>query len=168
MLKRNKDVEAGLVNGSIGTVINFNMANNGVDVYSIQIQFEKIIHPVNIERDSCSFEVLKGIYYTRKQFPLILAFAITVHKSQGLSLKTAIVDAGSSCFGPGMIYVSLSRITSLEGLHVIGLDRSKIVCDRKAVEKYNRLRKKYTPHLGELIAATPPCEASKPDPKKRP
>ena len=57
---------------------------------------------------------------------MMLAFAITVHKSKGLSLKSPIVDAGSSCFGPGMIYVSLSRITSLEGLHLIGLDRSKL------------------------------------------
>jgi len=47
------------------------------------------------------------------------AFAITIHKCQGLSLQTAILDAGPATFGPGMIYVGLSRVTSLRGLHLI-------------------------------------------------
>jgi len=81
---------------------------------------------VNTERDSASVEVLKSIYYTRKQFPLMLAFAITIHKSQGLSLENAIVDAGSTNFGPGMIYVALSRVTSLNGLHLIDLDSRQV------------------------------------------
>ena len=41
------------------------------------------------------------MYYTRRRFPVITAFAVTVHKSQGLSLETAIVDAGPATFGPG-------------------------------------------------------------------
>ena len=81
------------------------------------------------------------------------AVAITIHKSQGLSLQTAIVDAGLATFGPGMIYVGLSRITTLSGLHLIDLDRGKITCDLKAIEEYNRLRKLYMPHLGELVPA---------------
>jgi len=106
---------------------------------------------VTIERDSASFEVLKSIYYTRKQFPLMLAFAITIHKSQGLSHENAIVDAGSTNFGPGMIYVALSRVTSLNGLHLTDLDRSKINCHQKAIKEYNRLRQLYAPHLGTLL-----------------
>ena len=51
----------------------------------------------------CSFNVLKGAYYTRKQFPLMPAFGITIHKSQGLSFSSVIVDAGASIFGCGMI-----------------------------------------------------------------
>jgi len=154
MLKRNKNVDAGLVNGSIGTVVAFNKSsvNNTNTINSITVKFEKIETTVDIERDSASFEVLKSIYYTRKQFPLMLAFAITIHKSQGLSLHTAIVDAGSTNFGCGMVYVALSRVTSLSGLHLIDLDRSKITCDQKAVDEYNRLRRLYTPNLGELKA----------------
>ena len=71
----------------------------------------------------------------------------------GLSLQTAIVDAGPSTFGPGMTYVGLSRVTILHGLHLVDLERKKIACDLKAIEEYNRLRKLYTPHLGELLSA---------------
>jgi len=79
VLKRNKNVDAGLVNGSIGTVVAFNMSsvNNTNTINSITVKFEKIETTVDIERDSASFEVLKSVYYTRKQFPLMLAFAIT-------------------------------------------------------------------------------------------
>ena len=80
----------------------------------------------------------------------MLAFAITIHKSQGLSVRTAIVDAGSTNFGPGMVYVALSRVTSLSGLHLIDLNKTKIACDHKAVDEYNRLRRLYAPHLGAI------------------
>jgi len=82
----------------------------------------------------------------------MLAFSITVHKAQGLSLTSAIVDAGPASFGSGMIYVALSRVTKLEGLHLIDFDKTKIVCDQSAVTEYNRLRSLYTPHLGKLEA----------------
>ena len=51
-----------------------------------------------------------------------------------------------------MVYVALSRVTSLDGLHLIALDKSKITCDKKALEEYNRLRRKFAPHLGEIPA----------------
>ena len=152
MLKRNKDIEKGLVNGSIGTVTSFIVRNTGnrEDVQSISVKFDNLDKIVNIERESSSFEVLRTVYYTRKQFPLMLAFSITIHKSQGLSLQSAIVDAGAFTFGAGMTYVALSRVTALPGLHLIDLDRQKITCDKKAVEELNRLREVYTPHLGTL------------------
>jgi len=80
----------------------------------------------------------------------MLAFGITVHKSQGLSLDSVIVDAGPQTFGCGIMYVALSRVTTLHGLHLVDLDETKIKCDTKAVNEYNRLRDLYTPHLGHL------------------
>ena len=152
MLRRNKNVEVGLVNGSVGIVESITTKTSGgkTEVQNIVINFDRIPEPVRIERESCTFEVLKGIFFTRKQFPIMLSFAITVHKSQGLSLKTAIVDAGPSCFGCGMVYVALSRVTTLSGLHLVDFDRRKVVCDEKAIAEYNRLRRLYTPHLGDM------------------
>jgi len=88
MLRRNKSVEAGLVNG---TVVDFGTTQKqqNKDITFTAVKFDNVPEPVMIERESCTFEVLKGVFYTRKQFPLVLAFSITIHKSQGLSLKTA-------------------------------------------------------------------------------
>ena len=51
----------------------------------------------------------------------MLAFAITIRKSQGLSIKSAVIDAGPDAFGFGMTYVASSRVTSLAGLHGLRL-----------------------------------------------
>jgi ATP-dependent DNA helicase PIF1 len=52
-----------------------------------------------------------------------LATLITVHKAHGLSLQSALIDAGPTTFGSGMTYVAMSRLTSLQGLHLIDFDR---------------------------------------------
>jgi len=73
-----------------------------------------------------------------KQYPIRLAWAITIHKSQGLTFEKAIIDAGSS-FSPGQVYVALSRMTGLEGInlksrilpHVIKTDEQVIAFCRQ-------------------------------------
>jgi len=60
-----------------------------------------------------------------EQFPIKLGYAVTIHKSQGLSLDNAVIYTGRGCFAHGQAYVALSRLRSLEGLHMmkpIGLD----------------------------------------------
>jgi ATP-dependent exoDNAse (exonuclease V) alpha subunit len=52
------------------------------------------------------------------QFPLRLAWAVTIHKSQGKTYERAIVDLGQRSFAPGQTYVALSRITALDGLYL--------------------------------------------------
>ena len=60
--------------------------------------------------------IMKKMYVHRKQFPLILAFDVTVHKCQGLSLDCVIMDLSNEVFCPGMTYVALSRVKCLDNL----------------------------------------------------
>lgn len=71
------------------------------------------------------------------QYPLRLAWAITIHKSQGLTFEKAIIDAGAS-FAPGQVYVALSRLTSLQGL-VLGspIIAAGISTDQRVIEFCN-------------------------------
>ena len=59
---------------------------------------------------SSDANTVKGVYYTRKQFSLMPAFGITIHKAQGLSLSSVIVDADTSICGCGMIYSYLMKL----------------------------------------------------------
>lgn len=65
--------------------------------------------------DKASQTMKEEVLGTFSQFPLRLAWAITIHKSQGLTFEKAIIDAGEA-FAPGQVYVALSRCTSLDGM----------------------------------------------------
>jgi hypothetical protein len=73
--------------------------------------WQNIKYNYNKDRDKIEEEELG----TFRQYPIRLAWAITIHKSQGLTFDKAIIDAGAS-FAPGQVYVALSRLTSLQGL----------------------------------------------------
>uniref|UniRef100_A0A1X7UN22 ATP-dependent DNA helicase n=1 Tax=Amphimedon queenslandica TaxID=400682 RepID=A0A1X7UN22_AMPQE len=92
MLRRNIDVTVGLVNGAIGTVM-------GIYATRISIKFDHIDVPCDIESVTSKFMLSKNLYIHRKQFPLILSYAITIHKCQGLSLDAAIIDLSTDVFG---------------------------------------------------------------------
>jgi ATP-dependent exoDNAse (exonuclease V) alpha subunit len=55
---------------------------------------------------------------SRTQYPLITAWAITIHKSQGLTLDEAVIELGPADFSPGLVFVALSRIKTLKGLAI--------------------------------------------------
>jgi len=118
MIRRNIDATLGLVNGTIATVISVVR-----DTTTDCIEKIKLLLPSGleyfIERVSVKFQVMDRAYVIRKQFPLSLSYGITIHKSQGLSLQNAIIDIGNSVFSCGHVYVALSRVTSLDGLHLI-------------------------------------------------
>ena len=103
MLQKNISVHKGLVNGSMGYLCGFKTLSIG-EIASVLVKLDGQELPYEIGKETVRFEALKQMFYRRRQFLLQLAFAITIHKSQGLSLQCAIVDAGSRCFSPGMIY----------------------------------------------------------------
>ena len=94
----------------------------------VLIKFDHIDKPCQIEKITTKFMLMKIMYIHRKQYPLILAFAITIHKCQGLSLDTAIIDLSQEVFGDGMAYVALSRVHTLSALHLITLHPDCICC----------------------------------------
>lgn len=75
----------------------------------------------------------------RQQFPVCMAFAVTAHKCQGLTVNTALIST-HKMFAPGQAFVAFSRIRKLEGLHLVDFLPSKILCDAESLNEYNRLR----------------------------
>ena len=136
VMLRRIDIEAGLVNGPIGTV-------KAIAARCISVQFDHINDPCDIEKVKTKFMVMKNYFVYREQFPLILAYAVTIHKCQGLSLDCAIIDLSSKVFADGMAYVALSRVKSLLVLHLIALDKDSIRVNRKSIMEINRLREMY-------------------------
>ena len=104
---------------------------------------------VPIERVEAKFSVSKKQKMsttTRTQFPLLLAYACTVHKVQGLTLNKVVISFNlerQRNFNPGQIYVAFSRPTSLNGLFCTGhYNKSAIHASQKVHEEYTRLRKR--------------------------
>lgn len=82
-------------------------------------------------------ELIPGIGVS--QVPLILAWALTIHKAQGSTLDIAEVDAGSGIFECGQTYVALSRVKSLEGLYLTSFDAKRVRINKKVQEFYEVL-----------------------------
>lgn len=74
------------------------------------------------------------------QYPLMLAWALTIHKIQGATLKLAEIDIGSSIFEYGQTYVALSRIQSLEGLYLSAFHPQKIRANPIVIDFYDRIK----------------------------
>ncbi|MDB4769549.1 AAA family ATPase [bacterium] len=125
MLKINLDPSASLVNGSRGIVTDLGDRTVTVKFNSgVELELEPYMW------DSGTNKVIA----TRSQIPLILAWSITTHKSQGSTVDNAIIDLGPSVFAGGQAYVALSRVKNFEGLFVSNFVPSSIKADKKVLE----------------------------------
>lgn len=141
MLVKNLHPWKGLVNGATGTVLTFVKAAEIGDVC-----FEKLLPVVKFDSgkvltiEPAEWRVMDGddVVAWRKQIPLILAWAISIHKCQGMTLDKAFIDL-SGAFGCGMVYTALSRVRSLDDLRLSGFTPSKIQADNKVTKFYRNL-----------------------------
>ncbi len=136
MLRVNLDVQAGLANGSRGVVVSA-LKTEGIN--TVQVLW---LNGLTTTVDPYPFPIVEKtkILATRFQIPLILAWASTIHKAQGSTLDYAICDLGNSIFEAGQLYVSLSRVKTIEGLFLKEFDPSRIIVDPHAKEYENKLR----------------------------
>jgi ATP-dependent DNA helicase PIF1 len=132
--------EAGYVNGTLGEVIGF---SESTDENGEGLPIVRTFDGNEITVSSVEWEVkednksLAGIM----QIPLRLAWAITVHKSQGMSLDAAEIDLSRS-FTPGMGYVALSRVRSLSGLKLMGMNQMALKVNPAVSEMDREFRKR--------------------------
>ncbi|XP_071953317.1 uncharacterized protein [Antedon mediterranea] len=125
MLIKNVDVKKGLTNGCMGHVYEIVKPNNNAKPVTIKVKFDN--NSIGVQAIEM-FKESMGNKYSRKQFPLKLAYACTVHKVQGLTMNEAVVCLNST-FAPGQAYVALSRVTSISGLTIEHLNPNLIYCD---------------------------------------
>ena len=159
MLTVNIDIADRLINGQIGTVkhISFDLNRSLTKIYikfddssagrkkinsdtfarqNIWVPIENIAIKVHMSESSPTIK--------RTQFPLMLCWACTCHKVQGISLDRAVVSFElnkQKCFNNGQMYVALSRVTSLRGLFIVGeITPSAIRVDKNVTLEYERMR----------------------------
>ena len=122
-----------LCNGSQGIVVRFSTMDKKQPVIRFNNGFE-----MTMNYHIWPSENIPGVGVS--QLPLILAWALTIHKAQGATLDVAEIDAGSGIFECGQTYVALSRVKSLEGLYLTSFDARKIRIHKKVQEFYQVLK----------------------------
>ncbi len=134
MFLNNKLFTDQICNGTIGIVTKI------VDEVNVEVTFPTFtsINKVIVKKETTYFEI-DGRRASRQQFPLQNAFALTVHKVQGLTLPHVTISVDETIFVEGQVYVAMSRATSWKNLHILNFDHRHIKPPKAALEEYKRL-----------------------------
>lgn len=144
MLIKNLSPSDKLVNGATGTVLEFHrLSENEQETRDMcshgsllpLVKFDSGLELV-VEPETWSVVDGERVVANRRQLPLILSWALSIHKCQGMSLDKLHTNL-DRVFECGMVYVALSRVRSLSGLHLSGLEPSCIKAHPKVLEFYH-------------------------------
>lgn len=125
-----------LCNGAQGVIVAINPEGYPIVKY-------RNGHTLTMDYHIWQSELIPGIGVA--QIPLILAWALTIHKAQGTTLDVAEIDAGSGIFECGQTYVALSRVKSLEGLYLKSFDANRVRVSKKVQDFYAFLKQYQEP-----------------------
>ncbi|XP_022860372.1 ATP-dependent DNA helicase PIF1-like [Olea europaea var. sylvestris] len=159
MLTKNKNPWRKLVNGATGTVKDFSQASDeqhkkykACDGFS-NLPVVEFDCGIEMKVEPEIWTVMDGdkVVAVRRQIPLILSWALSIHKCQGMTLDKLHTDL-KRVFDFGMVYVALSRIRLLRGLHLAGFDPSKIKAHPKVLQFYSKFSGKQDEQGEDSIA----------------
>ena len=131
MLLVNMDFNKGLINGACGVIQGFNQD-------TICIKFDNGVVS-NIPKHKFEYYYNERVVAERMQYPLKLAYGITIHKSQGMTLDRLVVDC-ARIFERGQSYVAMSRVKTLEGLYLKNFEPEKVLVDNRVAEFYENIK----------------------------
>ena len=131
ILLSNTDFDSGLVNGSCGNV-------SEINDHSVKVKFDNG-EECWIQEDTLEIKEGKNVKISRTQLPLRLAYGLTIHKAQGLTLDKVFIDF-DRVFADGQAYVALSRAKTLEGLYLKHFNASKIFANDEVKNFYSIIK----------------------------
>lgn len=152
-VKNDRSSEKRYYNGMIGEVMK--VSENGIfvrtkaDSHAFALDKEEWTNAKYI-LNSLTKEITEQVEGTFTQYPIRLAWAITIHKSQGLTFEHAIIDAQNS-FAHGQTYVALSRCKTLEGMVLDSPLRPEAIISDDKVDEFNRQSELNAPNETELL-----------------
>jgi len=138
MFLTNKLFDEKLCNGSIGIVTKIIDNDNIEVVFPIDSGLNQVI----VKKITTYFN-LNGASAQRTQFPLQNAFALTVHKTQGLTLPHTTISLDEQMFANGQAYVAMSRATAWENIEIRSFNPDAIKVDNEMLAELNRLQQKF-------------------------
>jgi hypothetical protein len=133
------------VNGTIGRVIELKSDQICVEINESKVEDQVWVSPERWEKykyeyDANEERIVKTSVGEYSQFPLMLAWAVTIYKAQGKTLDNVLIDLGSGAFAAGQVYVGLSRVRSLENLRLVRpVHETEVKCDYEIARFYQQL-----------------------------
>jgi ATP-dependent DNA helicase PIF1 len=129
MVTRNIDFESGLINGTTGIIVD--LSPTCVCIKDMQNKIHKITYHTDINMNDNKLQVTF--------LPIKMAYAMSIHKSQGSTLDAIEVDGSTFVFAPGQLYTALSRAKSLNSIRLLNLDCDSFMCNPSVKEFYDKL-----------------------------